>query len=167
MVVILMGVSGSGKSTVGATLAARLGWPFHDGDSFHPPANVAKMKSGTPLNDDDRRPWLLAIQDFIRTENGAGRNAIIACSALKTSYRALLLHGDPQVRFAHLHGTRELIANRLLERKGHFMPPTLLDSQLATLEASDDIPQFDIAGTPEAIADRICRDLGLDSAPRA
>lgn len=165
MVVILMGVSGSGKSTVGATLAARLGWPFHDGDSFHPPANVAKMKSGSPLNDDDRRPWLLAIQDFIRTENAAGRNAVIACSALKSSYRALLLHGDPQVRFAHLHGTRDLIASRLLERKGHFMPPTLLDSQLATLESSDDIPQFDIAGTPEEIADRICRELELGSTP--
>ncbi len=161
MVLIVMGVSGSGKSTVGSKLAERLGWTFRDGDSFHPATNVAKMKSGTPLTDDDRRPWLLAIQSFIRAENAAGRNAVIACSALKNSHRSLLLHGDPGVRFAHLHGAKELIASRLQVRKGHFMPATLLDSQFATLESATDIPVFDIAPDPDAIVDSICHQLHL------
>ncbi len=159
-----MGVSGSGKSTVGIQLAERLGWPFHDGDSFHPPANVAKMKSGTPLTDDDRRPWLLAIQAFMQAENAAGRNAVIACSALKDRYRRLLLVGDPKVRFAHLYGAKELIAQRLQERQGHFMPAALLDSQFAALESPPDIPTFDIAASPEQLVEDIIGRLGLPPA---
>lgn len=156
-----MGVSGCGKTTVGALVAQRLGWAFRDADSFHPPENIAKMSAGLPLNDQDRRPWLLAIQTFMKVENAAGRSAVIACSALKQQYRDLLLFGDPQVRFAHLHGSRDLIAARLGERKGHFMPATLLESQFATLEVSDDIPRFDIAATPERVADDIIDRLQL------
>lgn len=142
-------------------MAERLGWPFHDGDSFHPPANVTKMKSGTPLTDDDRQPWLLAIQSFMRTENAAGRNAVIACSALKDRYRRLLLVGEPGVRFVHLHGSKELIAQRLQARQGHFMPASLLESQFATLEPSADIPTFDIAAPPEQLVEDIRERLGL------
>lgn len=156
-----MGVSGCGKTTVGSLVAQRLGWAFRDADSFHPPENIAKMSAGLPLNDQDRRPWLLAIQTFMKAENAAGRSAVIACSALKQQYRDLLLFGDPQVRFAHLHGNRDLIAARLGERKGHFMPASLLDSQFATLEVSDDIQRFDIAATPEAMVADIIERLRL------
>lgn len=161
MILIVMGVCGSGKSTVGERVSQRLGWLFRDGDSFHPPENVAKMRSGTPLTDDDRRPWLLAIQSFMRAENAAGRNAVVACSALRHSHRQLLLQGEPGVKFAHLHGSKELIATRLRERKGHFMPPTLLDSQFATLEPPTDIPCFDIDATPDELVEQICQRLEL------
>jgi len=157
-----MGVSGSGKSTVGERLAERLHWAFRDGDSFHPPENVAKMRSGTPLTDEDRRPWLLTIQVYMRAENAAGRSSVIACSALKDSHRRLLLQGDPGVQFAHLHGSKELIASRLQERRGHFMPSTLLDSQFATLERPDDIPTFDVAASPDELTEQICRQLQLE-----
>jgi len=156
-----MGVSGCGKTTVGSMVAQRLGWAFRDADSFHPPENIAKMSAGLPLNDQDRLPWLLAIQTFMRTENAAGRSAVVACSALKQQYRDLLLFGDPQVRFAHLHGSRDLIATRLGERKGHFMPASLLDSQFATLEVTDDIERFDIANPPETVAVDIIERLRL------
>lgn len=156
-----MGVSGCGKTTVGSLVAQRLAWAFRDADSFHPPENIAKMSAGLPLNDQDRRPWLLAIQTFMKAENAAGRSAVIACSALKQQYRDLLLFGDPQVRFAHLHGSRDLIAARLGERKGHFMPATLLESQFATLEVSDNIPRFDISAPPEAVAAEIIERLNL------
>lgn len=161
MILVVMGVSGCGKTTVGSLVAQRLGWAFRDADSFHPPENIAKMSAGLPLNDQDRRPWLLAIQTFMRAENAAGRSAVIACSALRQQYRDLLLFGDPQVRFAHLHGSRDLIAARLGERKGHFMPATLLESQFATLEVSDDIPRFDIAAAPERVAADIINRLQL------
>ncbi|HAB15044.1 MAG TPA: gluconate kinase [Verrucomicrobiales bacterium] len=161
-----MGVSGSGKSTVGARVAERLGWEFHDGDSFHPPENVAKMRSGTSLTDEDRRPWLLEIQRFMRQQLEAGRNAVIACSALKQSHRELLLTGEPGVQFVHLQGSKELIAQRLQQRRGHFMPPELLDSQFKTLERPTDIPVFDISGTPEEIAEEILSHLKLASAHR-
>ncbi len=156
-----MGVSGCGKTTVGSLVAQRLSWAFRDADSFHPPENIAKMSAGLPLNDQDRRPWLLSIQTFMKAENAAGRSAVIACSALKQQYRDLLLFGDPEVRFAHLHGSRDLIAARLGDRKGHFMPATLLESQFATLEVSDDIPRFDIAAAPERVADDIIDRLQL------
>ena len=156
-----MGVSGCGKTTVGSLVAQRLGWAFRDADSFHPPENIAKMSAGLPLDDQDRKPWLLAIQAFMRSENAAGRSAVVACSALKRQYRDLLLFGDPQVRFAHLHGSRDLIATRLGERKGHFMPASLLDSQFATLEVSDDIQRFDIAAPPETVAADIIDRLAL------
>lgn len=160
-----MGVSGAGKSTVGRQLAARLGWEFHDGDDFHPPANVAKMRSGTPLSDDDRTPWLMAIQGRMREIHSAGRSAVFACSALKGAHRTLLLHGESWVRFIHLQGSRDLLAQRLGSRQGHFMPATLLDSQLATLEPPADALAVDVGPEPEALVTQIVERLGLSSNP--
>lgn len=131
---IVMGVSGSGKSTVADALAKRLGWRYEDGDTFHPPSNVAKMHAGHPLTDEDRLPWLQAIADEIDRICKAGDHAVIACSALKRAYRDILLHGRGDVRFVFLKGSQELIAGRLAARKGHFMPPDLLASQFRTLE---------------------------------
>jgi gluconokinase len=131
---IVMGVSGSGKSTVADALANRLGWRYEDGDRFHPPANVAKMSAGHPLTDEDRLPWLQAIADEIDRVCRQGEHAVIACSALKRAYRHILLHGRADVRFVFLKGTQDLIASRLAARKGHFMPPDLLTSQFRTLE---------------------------------
>jgi gluconokinase len=134
-----MGVSGSGKSTIAEALARRLDWRYEDGDAFHPPSNIAKMKAGHPLNDDDRRPWLQAIAAEIDRVSAADGRIIIACSALKRSYRDVLVHGRNDVRIIFLDGSRELIAQRLKNRKGHFMPPELLDSQFKALE----IPETD------------------------
>jgi gluconokinase len=131
---VVMGVSGSGKSTVADRLAARLSWRFEDGDSFHPPSNVAKMSAGQPLTDDDRRPWLQAIADEIDRVSREGERLVVACSALKRAYRDILSHGRNDVRFVFLNGSQELIASRLAGRKGHFMPPGLLASQFKTLE---------------------------------
>lgn len=150
-----MGVSGSGKSTVGRRLADHLGWVFRDGDEFHPPSNVAKMSSGTPLNDEDRYPWLLAIQAFMRQIHADGQNAVIACSALKGSYRNLLLQTEPWVRFVHLHGSRELLTQRMQARSGHFMPATLLESQLATLEPPADALVLDITASPDHLLGQV------------
>ena len=129
-----MGVSGSGKSTIAAALADRLGWTFEDGDRFHPASNVAKMSAGHPLTDDDRWPWLQAIADEIDRVCEAGGHVVVACSALKRAYRDLLVHGRSDVRIVFLDGSQALIADRLGQRKGHFMPPGLLDSQFKTLE---------------------------------
>ena len=134
---IVMGVSGSGKSTVGEQLAKVLGWRYEDGDAFHPASNVAKMKAGHPLTDDDRWPWLQAIADEIDRVCGAREHVVIACSALKRAYRDVLRHGREDVRFVFLNGTQELIASRLAARQGHFMPPELLASQFKTLEPPD------------------------------
>lgn len=131
---IVMGVSGSGKSTVAAALAERLDWPYEDGDKFHPRSNVEKMKAGHPLTDADRLPWLQAIAAEIERVGKSGRHLIIACSALKRSYRDILVHGRHDVRLIYLDGSRDLIAKRLTQRKGHFMPPQLLDSQFRALE---------------------------------
>jgi gluconokinase len=131
---VVMGVSGSGKSTIADRLAARLGWRYEDGDRFHPPANVAKMSAGHPLTDEDRWPWLQAIADEIDRLSAAGQRAVIACSALKRSYRDVLVHGRDDVRIVFLNGTQDLIAKRLAARKGHFMPPDLLASQFKALE---------------------------------
>lgn len=167
MILVVMGVSGSGKSTIGKAVADRLGWEFRDGDAFHPASNVAKMKAGTPLTDDDRRPWLLAIQTAMKDAMARRESLVIACSALKQAHRELLLFGNPEVQFAHLSGSKELIAERLTARRGHFMPSTLLDSQFATLEAPTDIPGFDIALPPGRIAEEIISRLGLLAAPTA
>jgi gluconokinase len=131
---VVMGVSGSGKSTIADRLAERLGWTFEDGDRFHPASNVAKMSAGHPLTDEDRWPWLRAIADEIDRVCGAGEHAVIACSALKRAYRNILVHGRDDVRMIYLKGTQQLIADRLALRKGHFMPPGLLASQFKTLE---------------------------------
>jgi gluconokinase len=129
-----MGVSGSGKSTIAAALADRLGWTFEDGDRFHPASNVAKMSAGHPLTDEDRWPWLQAIADEIDRVCEAGGHVVVACSALKRTYRDLLVHGRSDIRMVFLDGSQALIAGRLAQRKGHFMPPGLLDSQFKTLE---------------------------------
>jgi gluconokinase len=129
-----MGVSGSGKSTIAAALAECLGWTFEDGDKCHPASNVAKMHAGHPLTDEDRWPWLEAIADEIGRVCEANGHVVIACSALKRTYREVLLRGRDDVRFVFLDGSQSLIADRLAKRKGHFMPPGLLDSQFSTLE---------------------------------
>jgi gluconokinase len=134
---IVMGVSGSGKSTIAEKLAERLGWRYEDGDKFHPASNVAKMSAGHPLTDEDRWPWLQAIADEIDRARKAGEHVVISCSALKRSYRDVLVHGRNDVRIVYLSGTQELIAGRLAQRKGHFMPPGLLASQFKTLERPD------------------------------
>ncbi len=133
-VLVVMGVSGSGKSTIGDALAARLGWRYEDGDRFHPPSNVAKMSAGQPLSDDDRWPWLRAIAEEIDRVCKSGEHAVIACSALKRAYRDILVHGRKDVRIVFLSGAPDLIARRIVARKGHFMPPQLLASQFATLQ---------------------------------
>jgi len=134
MIVIVAGVSGSGKSTVGALLAGRLGWPFADGDEFHPAANVEKMRAGVPLTDEDRRPWLRAIAAWMDERIASGEQAVVTCSALKRSYRDLLLAGRPQARMVFLAPDREMLARRLAARHGHFFPEQLLGSQFADLE---------------------------------
>lgn len=134
-IVIVMGVSGTGKTTVGAPMAKQLGWDFAEGDSFHPPENVAKMSSGTPLTDADRWPWLAQLAQWIDQHLEAGASGIVTCSALKRSYRTVLRKGhESEVFFLHLAGTREQLTERLQQRRGHFMPPGLLSSQLADLE---------------------------------
>jgi len=164
---VVMGVSGSGKSTVADKLAERLGWAFEDGDRFHPASNVAKMSAGQPLTDEDRWPWLQAIAGEIDRVCEAGEHAVIACSALKRAYRDILVHGRNDVRIIFLNGTKNLIAGRLAARKGHFMPPGLLDSQFGTLEppGADENPvTVSIDASVEAIVDDIAHQLRLGPA---
>ena len=161
---VVMGVSGSGKSTVADRLAARLGWRFEDGDSFHPASNVAKMSAGQPLTDEDRWPWLQAIADEIDRLSAAGEHVVIACSALKRGYREVLVHGRDDIRIVFLDGTQDLVAARLAARKGHFMPPGLLDSQFRTLErpGTDEQPiTVSIDAPVEQIVDNIVTQLNL------
>jgi gluconokinase len=162
---IVMGVSGSGKSTIGEKLAERLRWTFEDGDRFHPAGNVAKMSAGHPLTDEDRWPWLRAITAEIDRVCLAGEHAVIACSALKRAYRDILVHGRGDVRIVFLSGTQPLIASRLAARRGHFMPAGLLDSQFRTLEPpqADERPlTASIDTSVDAIVDDIVRQLRLD-----
>ena len=159
---VIMGVCGSGKSLIGASLARELGIEFVEGDDLHPPQNVKRMAAGIPLTDDDRHGWLLAIAARLREAKGAGIGLVVSCSALKRSYRALLRSaGDADVRFVHLAGSRALIAERMANRRGHFMPPSLLESQLSILEApSPDERAWvcDITEPPHAIvADLVAR----------
>jgi len=161
---IVMGVSGAGKSTIADKLAERLGWNYQDGDRFHPPSNVAKMSAGQPLTDEDRWPWLRAIADEIERVCKAGQHVVIASSALKRAYRDLLVHGQPDVRIIYLKGPQELIESRLALRKNHFMPPGLLESQFKTLEppdASENPVTVSIDGSVDSIVDDILRQLGL------
>ena len=133
-VIVLMGVSGCGKSTTGRRLASILDWPFRDADTFHPEANVAKMRSGLPLDDDDRRPWLAAISGWIDERRSAGSTGIVSCSALRRRYRDALIGPRPDVGLVYLKGNFPLISDRVSRRRGHFMPPALLRSQFDTLE---------------------------------
>ena len=160
MVIVLMGVTGSGKTTVGRLLSQELGWRYYDADDFHPRANIEKMKSGTPLDDDDRRPWLRTLSDLIRNCLERDEQAVLACSALKESYRKFLLI-DERVKLIYLKGDYEVIKKRLSERRGHYMNPVLLDSQLETLEEPKSALQFDISLSPDEIAQRIMHQLGL------
>lgn len=161
MVVIVMGVSGSGKTTIGRRLADTLGWSFHEGDDLHPPANVRKMAAGIPLTDADRLPWLQALRALIERCLATGEDAAIACSALKVSYREILAGGLEGVRFVYLTGSRDLIRERLEQRQGHFMKAGLLDSQLAVLEPPSHALEVDVSGSPEEIVAEIRGWLGV------
>lgn len=153
MVVILMGVVGAGKTTVGTLLAQKLGWQFADGDDFHPAANVEKIRHGIALTDADRAPWLSALHNAIAAWNARGENVVLACSALKRTYREQLSTGP--VRFVYLRGSRELILSRLRARLGHFATETILDTQFADLEEPEDALTISAAQPSEAIVDEI------------
>ncbi|MGW1374997.1 gluconokinase [Streptomyces sp. NPDC002446] len=165
-VIVVMGVAGTGKTTIGPLVAAELGVPYAEGDDFHPPANIAKMSAGTPLDDDDRWPWLDAIGAW--AHGRAGRGGVVSSSALKRAYRDRLRAAAPGVVFLHLTGDRALIGARMAERTGHFMPAALLDSQFATLEplGPDEAGvAVDVSGTPRQIAERAVAALRAAAAP--
>jgi gluconokinase len=164
-VLVVMGVSGSGKSTIAAMLAHRLGWVYEDGDWLHPKSNIEKMHHGEPLDDADRIPWLHAIADWIDAKRKAGKHGVVACSALKRAYRDILIGERRDVRLVFLQGDRDLIAQRVAARSDHFMPPELLDSQFQTLEApqADERPiTVSVAPHPREIVESIIRKLGID-----
>jgi gluconokinase len=164
---IVMGVSGAGKSTIAEALANRLAWRYEDGDKFHPSGNVAKMAAGQPLTDADRRPWLQAIADEIDRLSALGERAVVACSALRRTYRDILVHRRHDIRIVYLKGTQQLIASRLARRKGHFMPPGLLTSQFKTLEppGEDEHPiTVSIDAPVDAIVENILRQLNRGAA---
>lgn len=164
MVCIIMGVSGCGKSTVGEQLAPRLGLPFYDGDDFHPAANIAKMSNGTPLTDDDRRDWLATLATELGQWETAG-GAILACSALKEAYRTTLQSGlKSPIHWVFLDGPRELLLKRMGSRKGHYMHPDMLDSQLATLERPAYALRLSITATPEELVQDIVAAKKQDAA---
>lgn len=166
--IVVMGVSGCGKSTTGAALAQALNRPFIEGDSFHPPENVAKMAAGRALDDADRAPWLRALaQDLARCQ-ALGQGVVLSCSALKRGYRDILRSGAPHVRFLHVHGSRALLEQRLAQRAGHFFPAHLLQSQLATLEMlapDEDGTVLDMALPVAAQVAQALRWLGADPGP--
>ena len=155
MIIVLMGVSGAGKTTVGELLSERLGWPLLDADAFHPPANIEKMRSGIPLTDEDRWPWLDRLNSLLKENDSNGASALLACSALKQKYRDRLAAGCSNLRWVYLKGSFELIEARLKARKGHYMKAGLLESQFAALEEPVDAITADIGAAPEAIADAV------------
>ncbi len=164
VVLVFMGVSGCGKTTVASLVAGRLGWPFEEGDALHPQSNIDKMRSGHPLTDDDRWPWLDKVADWVDERLDAHQNGLITCSALKRAYRDKINRRGSGVVFIFLSGSKELIATRLAVRHGHFMPPGLLDSQFADLEepATDEPAiRVDIGPPPAVIADAVLEDLGI------
>ena len=159
-----MGVSGCGKSTLGARLASVLGWAFQEGDALHPPANVAKMASGRPLDDGDRAPWLAATAAWIDRAVGSGQSGVVTCSALKRAYRTALIDGRPDVRLVFPNAAKSLIAARLAGRSGHFMPAALLDSQFAALEPpgpDERAVELDASTDVEAQVARVRTALGV------
>ncbi len=162
--IVVMGVSGAGKSTTGEALARRLGWPFTEGDAFHPQSNVEKMHAGIALTDADRAPWLQKLAEELGRHQALGQSSVMGCSSLKRAYRDILRSGAPRVRFVHVHGTRAVLADRLAHREGHFFPPKLLDSQLAALEElapDEDGAVVDMQLAVEAQVDRALRLLDL------
>ena len=164
--VAVMGVSGSGKTTLAERLRDHLGWAFAEADEFHPQANIDKMESGRPLTDEDRWPWLEAMRDWLDERGRAGESAVVTCSALKRSYRDLLREATGRLRFVHVTADPEVLAQRITHRKGHFMPPQLLPSQLATLEPLD--PDEDgvtivVDVPPDEVLARTLTALGLDA----
>ena len=164
--IVVMGVSGSGKSTVARALAERLGWAFAEADEFHPPENVAKMQGGTPLTDEDRWPWLRALRDWMTAQAQAGHSTVVTCSALRRSYRDVLREAAGEVRFVHLTGTRDLLAERMGHRQGHFMPVSLLDSQRATLEVpgpDEHALTLNIGAAPDELVREVLAGLQLGS----
>jgi gluconokinase len=161
MVILIMGVAGSGKTTVGRALATALGWEFRDADEFHPAANVAKMSAGHPLTDADRAPWLAAIRAYIDAQLAREENAVVTCSALKEAYRARLVADPARVKLVHLTGDPALLAQRIAGRTDHFMKPEMLASQLAALEPPRDALVIDIARSPATIVGQICRAFSL------
>ena len=169
MIVVVMGVSGSGKTTVGRALAARLGVAFLEGDTLHPPANVAKMAGGTPLTDADRGPWLAAVAAWIDERRAAGAGGVVTCSALKQEYRRVIIGDRPDVRLLYLEGDETLIVARLAARTDHFMPASLLGSQLETLEppTADERPIVVSAALPvarivDSVVPLVTVDTGID-----
>jgi gluconokinase len=160
--VVVMGVSGSGKTTIARELVHRLGWEYAEGDDFHPAANVEKMRTGTPLDDDDRWPWLRSLAAWIGERAASGTSVVVTCSALKRSYRDLLRQNNPSVWFAHVTVGADVIQSRLSERRGHYMPASLLTSQLAALEPlQQDEPGLAIPGdgSPADVVNRVLRRL--------
>lgn len=167
MVILIMGVSGCGKTTVGERLATKLGLPFQEGDALHPPANIAKMAGGTALTDADRWPWLEAVAAWMDERRATGSGGIISCSALKRAYRERLRSGRPDVQLVFLRGSRAAIANRLAARAGHFMPPSLLDSQLAALEEPEAQERPIVVGIEQTVPQIVEEILvGLNTGPR-
>jgi gluconokinase len=169
-VVVVSGVAGSGKTTVGQLLAARLSWPYADADDFHPRSNVDTMAAGRPLTDRDRAPWLDAIGRWVDQRLAAGRSAVVSCSALRRAHRDRLRRGRPGVRLVFLDGGRELIRQRLLDRRGHFMPAALLDSQFADLERpgpKEPVLTVSAGAAPADIVDTIVRHLPVDFVDRS
>jgi carbohydrate kinase (thermoresistant glucokinase family) len=161
MILVLMGVSGSGKTTIGERLGQRLGWPYLDADDYHPPANVDKMRAGTPLTDADRWPWLARMNALLHERTARGDNAILGCSALKQAYRERLAEGLPDVRWVHLKGSFDLIRSRLEARRHRYMPASLLESQFATLEEPGDALTVDVGATPDEVVQAVVRCCGL------
>ncbi|WP_026924164.1 gluconokinase [Glycomyces arizonensis] len=167
---VVMGVSGVGKSTIAKRLADRLGWSMAEGDEYHSEANIDKMEMGVPLTDQDRLPWLRDIRDWIGEQDAEGVNTVVTCSALKRSYRDMLREAPARVFFVHLSASPELIASRLSARTGHFMPPRLLDSQFRDLEplgADEAGMTVDVADLPDHITEKVIEDLRRSGAASA
>ena len=163
LIALVMGVSGSGKTTIGTLLAQRLGCVYAEADSFHPPANIAKMHAGQALTDEDREPWLRAIAEWITSCEEAGETAVVSCSALKRSYRDRLRENHKHVRVIYLHGTAEMLHERVLKRKGHFFPADLLASQLSALEPptpDEHVLEIENVPPPSSVVDEILSHLG-------